>query len=251
MPIRIRNTAVQVTVAFVAVLILIGAFFNIDFIRRDTGVAVRWNGSEADLFVYASVRGFETSYLLYPWSLAREFFYVPPPANHLNDWLIVFRITPAGIERHAVKPEDRGPGSGPGELTPIDGQIYANYPAIGGLCRWAGDHFELATDEERHRLHGIEGLWYHEVENGPGGWSARGISDASGPKKLDVKVGDHFDVSLVNHMENSVKGTLSVDVLYPGKPPQRIVEVDGRPRRVSSAEFQQAMRGEPAILGRF
>src|SRR5579883_3249613 len=138
-PIRIRNTAVQVTVAFVAVLILIGAFFNIDFIRRDSGVAVRWNGSEADLFVYASVRGFETSYLLYPWSLAREFFYVPPPANHLNDWLIVFRITPAGIERHAVKPEDRGPGSGPGELTPIDGQIYANYPAIGGLCRWAGD----------------------------------------------------------------------------------------------------------------
>jgi hypothetical protein len=70
----------------------------------------------------------------------------------------VIRITESAVERHVVDVADTGPGSGPGFYTPIEGQIYANYPDLGGLSKWAGDHFVAATDEERKRLSNIDHL---------------------------------------------------------------------------------------------
>jgi hypothetical protein len=82
--------------------------------------------------------------------------------------------------------------------TPSEGHIYANEPELGGLCRWAGDHFEPATREERHRLDGINHLTNKDIDHAEDGRSKHsftlGPGDINDTFRIDV---DHsFTLSL-------------------------------------------------------
>jgi hypothetical protein len=48
--------------------------------------------------------------------------------------------------------------------------IYANYPALGGLSRWADDRFVAAIDEGRKRLGNMDHLTMLDIHN-VNGWS--------------------------------------------------------------------------------
>jgi hypothetical protein len=63
-------------------------------------------------------------------------------------------------------------------FTPREGRIYVNYPACGGLCIWAGDHFDPAPQEERRGFNGIGFLTMRDFEN-KNGWSKRRFGDNS------------------------------------------------------------------------
>jgi hypothetical protein len=82
----------------------------------------------------------------------------------------VIRVTPSAVERHVLKLDEREPWTGPGWYTPKRGHIYENYPALEGLCFWAGDHFEPATQEERRGFNGVDGLTEKDFDSG---WSSR------------------------------------------------------------------------------
>jgi len=58
--------------------------------------------------------------------------------------------------------------------TPRGSHIYANCPALGGLCVWAGDHFDPATLDGRSGIDGIAALTGKTFEN-ENGWTKRGF----------------------------------------------------------------------------
>jgi hypothetical protein len=193
------------------------------FIRDDTGGDVLWNSSEAFFFIGISTRGLHVSWLGYPWFAAKQlmggFAAVELPDDDRGS-LIVIRVTSAGAERHDLKLEDRRPGSGPSMYTPRGGRIYANYPALGGLCVWDGDHFESATLEERRGFNGIDGLTAKDFDSG---WRKRGFGVGQADSNFTINIGEKFDLS-VNNMavKESGHGGISIDMLYTGRAPIRI-----------------------------
>lgn len=70
-------------------------------------------------------------------------------ANEVAEFLVVIHLGVSGVERHDLKLSPWSAGSGPGDFTPRAGRVYANYPELGGLSRWDGDHFEAASQDEK------------------------------------------------------------------------------------------------------
>jgi hypothetical protein len=73
------------------------------------------------------------------------------------------------------------------------------------------------------------------------GWSKREFGTGPQEASFTINVGDKFELSFTN---TPVKGTgygaISIDLMQRGRPPERIWTLDGRPRSVSSAEYQEA-----------
>jgi hypothetical protein len=247
-----RRTKVIVVVAIIAGAIIAAASLRIYFIREDSGGDVLWSANDAYVFIGVSRRGFRVSYLEYPWAILRGYLHsVRLPDDDLGS-LIVIRVTPSATERHVVDLKDRAPGSGPGLYTPFEGRIYANYPALGGLCRWSDDHFERATEDESRRLvssnfpdvkgwsNRIFGLTAWPLDN-VNGWSKRGIG--SGPEnfaRITVDVGGRFTLSEKSDAVDSTGyASVSIYLQRPGQAPERIWYLDGHPRRISRVEYDR------------
>ncbi len=141
-------------VVIVAVVGL-AAVLHVHAISEGAGGLAIWNGSEAYLFLQVGRRGYYAPYLEYPWIVVKEkYLRVPTFPSETRAFLVVIRVTSSGVERHVVRLADRangGAGSDPSLYTPFGDHIYADCPPLHGLCRWAGDHFEEATEEEPAR----------------------------------------------------------------------------------------------------
>jgi hypothetical protein len=168
-------------------------------------------------------------------------------------------VTAAGIERHRLeldRSEKGGPGSDSSKYTPIGGRIYAYCPKLGGsfmqdghlvgkdmddgLCWWAGDHFEKATEEEKRRLNGISRLTSTDFENNEQGWSRRGFGAGPGSPPFTINVDSKFQISATNVGRGTDAGSVSIDLLRPGKAPERIGTFEARRRWVSKGEYRHA-----------
>lgn len=227
----------------IAAAVIAAASFNAYFIREDTGGILIWNANEAYLFFNITSRGHYVKWLRYPWFSIKEYLGAIEDPDDDRGSLIVVRVTSFGVERHILKVENRGPGSGPNFITPLEGHIYANYPAVGGLCRWAGDHFEPATQEERRRLDGINRLTVSNIDHDDMGWSKRGLGGGLQDNRFTIDVGDKFQLSITSLAErNDTNGAVSIDVLRPGQPPKRIWDFQARRGMVSWAEYKLTFR---------
>ena len=123
--------------------------------------------------------------------------------------------------------------------TPMDGRIYVNFPELGGLCWWATDHFEAATEDERRRLDGINRLKEGDFDNGVNGWSKRRFGPATRDNGFTLHVGDKFGLSIDGlAAKENTNGTVSIDLLRPAKTPERIWDFYARRGRISKAEYQ-------------
>ena len=194
-----------------------------------------WNATEAYLFIAVSRLGFRVSYLDYPLVILREYFHGvrPPDAERVSG--IAIRVTQSAVEQHT------------GDLglfyTPFDGQIYAN--CQGSLCRWTQNHFEHATDDEIRRFDGIDRLIAKDFDN-VNGWSKRGI--AAGPQNIyarnTVDVGGRFTLLEKSQpIGRTGYAAVSIDVQRPDRAPDTIWHLDGHPRRVSKAEYEESFGG--------
>jgi hypothetical protein len=246
-----KRTKVMVAIVICAAAVAASAL-RIYFIREDSGGDVLWNANEAYLFIGVSRRGAHVSYLQYPWMIFKEYVGgVRLPDNERGS-VTVIQVTPSGVEQHIVEVANTSPGSGPGEYTPFEGRIYANCPALGGLCRWAGDHFERATEDESTRLvsssfpdskgwsNRVFGLTSWPLDN-LGGWSKRAIG--AGPAntfaRLTADVGGRFTLSEKSDpLDHTGYAAVSIYVQRPSQTPERIWYLDGHPRRVSKAEYE-------------
>jgi hypothetical protein len=160
------------------VAIAIIASLHLYFIRDSVDGTALWNSSEAYFFIGVHAHGLHVSLLGIPRLFVTQLLRgVELPDDDRISWVIV-RATSSEVERHIVKQEDPDPGRGPTMFTPRGDRIYVNYPACGGLCIWAGDHFDLAPQEERRGFNGIGFLTMRDFEN-KNGWSKRRFGDNS------------------------------------------------------------------------
>jgi hypothetical protein len=172
-----RKLLALVIVVIVASVIIGLATLNIYTVRNDGSGEVLWNGNEAYLFMNTYRRGVRVSYLEYPWMVVKEWLgAIHPPDDQLS-FVVVIHITPSTVQRHVVVVPDNTPGAMPALYTPMQEKIYANYPALDGLCRWADDHFERATEDERSKLGGSDNPTPLDINN-VGGWSKRQTGSA-------------------------------------------------------------------------
>jgi hypothetical protein len=229
------------TVAAFLVLVLavvLGLACHVYIVAGWGGGTVFWKGEEAYLFVGNSHTGYHFRALEYPFVLlAQYFYYVPSPQNGVASE-IVMRVTRAGIENHIVN-YGEWPAHPPLFLTPFEDSFYAVCQG-GVLCKWAGDRFQPATEEERRKFGGVDKLargGFTELN----GWHARG----------DGLPGDHSEVQLGKDLVISVRNRttdlraypwVSIDLLRAGQPTQSLYNVDGTPRMVSKSEYEQTFK---------
>lgn len=238
------RTKAMVAIALFAVVVMIAASCNVYLILARSGGTLLWNSSEAYFFIGVRLRGYQVSYLRYPWFLAKNYLGGIEDADDDRESLTVVRVTPAGVEQHVLAPTDHRPGNSPGQYTPRQGHIYANYPALGGLCVWAGDHFEAATHKERQGFDGIDGLTEKDFDNG---WSKRGFGDVEADSKFTVEVGDKFGLAVNNLVPKGAEsGAASIDLLRPGKASERIWGLDLPWRKINKVGYQRTFQTAPS-----
>lgn len=236
----------MIVIAILVAVIVTISGCKIYFLRENSGGYAIWNTSEAYFFIQVTRQGLPVGYLRYPLFVAGEILGVVEPVDDDRASLAVIRVTSSGVDRNVLNLKNdpqRGPGSYPGEYTPLEGHIYAMCPPLGGLCRWSGDHFERASQEERQRLDGIKRLTRGDFENDKSGWSRREFGAGPTNRKFIIKVGDKFELSVNNLGVNGTEnGTVSIDLLRPGKAPERIGDFYRREGKVSRTEYKQAFQ---------
>jgi hypothetical protein len=229
--------AVLVAVLVIGVGVLV--FGKMYFIRDDSGGYLLWNGSEAYLFMDVSHRGFQIGYLEYRWVVLKELLYGVRGPDDQRTSVTVVHITASRVDRNVVEALDEEQANTPDLYTPLEGYIYANYH--GSLCKWTGNKFETATPEEQRRLDGTNRLVAAEIKKDAAGWSKRGFGEASTDYHFAVDVGQTFELEVTNKLpDRSRRSIVSVDVVRPGRAPEAIWHLDGRPRRVSKSEHEYA-----------
>jgi hypothetical protein len=235
----------------ITTLVAAAASCNIYFLREYCDGNLMWNDSEAYFFVEVGRQGHHVSCVRYPLFVVKEYLGGIESPDDDRAFLVVLRVTSSGVERHVLNLADRaigGAGSDPTHFTPLEGHIYANCPELDGLCRWSGDHFERATQEERRRLAGPDRLAKDYIRVAANGWSKRHFGAGPPESTSTIDVGDRFRLSLKNlAVKGTEKTTVLIDVLRPGKTPERIGNFDARPPRgemVSRTEYQRAFRDD-------
>jgi len=217
------------SVAIIAIALLV--FVKFHFIKYEGGGGyVLWKDDAAYLFMYDAYSGYRLSTMLYILEPVKEYFYAPvlPEIDKRN--LAIIRITPAGVERHdqesTVDIED---------FTAIDGEIYAHCP--GGVCKLTNGRFQLISGQEEQKMGG-EGRLSKGEFAAVDGWSKRAINrartgDDSGHYEFTINLGE--GAKLVMRGGNPV----SVDLLRPDHPSERVWYHEQRTRRVSAKDYNQ------------
>lgn len=182
----------------------------------------------------------------YPWVAIKQYLgAIESPVDDRGS-LVVIRITSTDVEHYTLDNQS-GNVPGPDLYTPVGDTIYANCPALGGLCRWDGDHFQRITKEEEDRFGGFDRL-APDTAIHANGWSKDGI--AGGPQNLfanfQANVGGQFTVS-EERGPTSKRGFVSISIWVQRQyhSPERVWFMDGHPRRVSKAEYYREFAGQP------
>jgi hypothetical protein len=210
-----------VAIALAIFWIAMAASSHVYLILESSGGTALWNANEAYLFIGVDLIGHRVNGLRFPWFLVENFIAGPEDQDDRRIYLAVIRVTPSAVERHVLKLDEREPWTGPDWYAPKRGRIYANYPALGGLCSWAGDHFEPATQEERRGFNGIDGLTEKDFDSG---WYSRGFGVGPGYSRLTltVETPDSSGLSVNSAEAAAWHSSLSINVLRPRHPPERI-----------------------------
>jgi hypothetical protein len=228
-----------VIAAILGIVVAGFASLKIYFIRDDSAGNLLWNADEAYLFMNVSRRGIRMSYLEYPLVLLKEYLHGVYGPDDQRTSVTVVHVTAAGVEHHVVEMLDEEQANTPDLYTPFEGGIYAN--CHGSLCKWTGNKFETATEEEQRQLGGTNHLSAKDIDKSTGGWSKRSFTAASVDYRVAEDVGEKFTLAVRNKLlEPRGHSTVSVDVARPGQPPEPIWQCNGRPRRVSKTEYERA-----------
>jgi hypothetical protein len=212
--------------------VVLSASLNAYVMRDYVAGSAFWNGKEAYFFINRTHFGYHVKWIGYPlWGIGRWLGYIEPP-DDVRATQYVIRVVSSHVERHVLELTD---GIGADMLTPIEGRIWANCPKIGGLCWWAGDHFEPASQEERHRLDGISHLGA-DLNADESGWS-RGMVMPG--RSVAISLDDNSEISAYG--EESI-GLFSIEMRKQGSEPSSIFSLATRSGLVSRGEYKHAFQ---------
>jgi hypothetical protein len=147
-------------------------------------------------------------------------------------------VTQSGIERHLAKVTD-DTADVPHFFTPVGQVIYAYSEGV--VCKWVGDHFESATKEEQQTFDGINHL-APDIDANINGWSKRGVGAVGSDSRYSIEIAKQVTITVKQgNVKRSLTDTATVDLQRAGEPVQQLWHVDGRPRRVSKREYDEAL----------
>ena len=237
--------------ALVALATLSASLVNWHGLRQGAGGLGLWNSNEAYLFLFVEYDGYHYSYLRFPWIIVKNYLGAVDSPNENRAALLVVRVTDTEVERHIFPLRlNGGPGSDPQRFTPIDGKIYAYYPKLGGLVRWAGDHFERETfknepwDRKTELFPGHNRLTLNDFENDANGWSRRALGHVILGKQLTINVGGKFQLSVSRVGNGTEDNRFLISLIRPGKIPETLLDFDSIWGWVSKGEYEWAFHGE-------
>jgi hypothetical protein len=149
---RIMRKILGAAVLFFVGLVLWGANSAAYFLRSDADGDALWNSHEAYFFVHVQSKGVTVNGLLLPFFLASEYLGGVAQPDDIRESVVVIHVTPSEVDHHVIERSNSLRSTGPDRYKIIDGRIWANYPALGGLCWWTGERFEAVPQEVLTKL---------------------------------------------------------------------------------------------------
>lgn len=207
-------------------------------VRGSVGGQLYWHRGEALIFVEISTSGTRVNYARYASEpLLLSFGHVRKPDDERCSEILVFQITDKSVQRYDTDlyRYAKEPYCNVGFQVFEDGIYASRWPV---LWRWTGSHFERPTPEEYG--HFASGIFAGKFESHPwqfdnrDGWSMRSFGQT--PPQTQFAINGQT-VSIVFSGETWPMKPLSIDLIRNGQSPQRLWQFDGRPRRVSRAEY--------------
>jgi hypothetical protein len=232
-----KRMKILVASCVVAALVLVAVTTRSYYLRDDSAGQLVWKTNEAYLFVMVARRGYSLSYFHYPWEALKEWLRVPTVPTNERVFLTVIRVTPSGTEQHLASVADTA-GKIPDFFTPVEETIYAN--CQGALCKWTGDHFETATEDEQTMMNGINHL-SPDIDTKIDGWSKKGVGSVVGESQFSIQIDQ--DLALLvrqGNINTSATESAKVELQRAGQAPQPLWHVNGEPRRVSKKDYERA-----------
>jgi hypothetical protein len=231
-----KSKRILIVTIFVAAL-LASLLAQLYFVSDHAGATLFQRGDEAYLFLGAGHTGSHFPALAYPLVIAKAYLRVPVEASDVFGQFLVIRVTPSGVQRW-VEDVRKDKPNGVALLTPFEDGFYARCPGT-VLCKWTGNSFDPVSAEEEKRI-GIGNLYIGSFDNKVvNGWTAHVLRFAPGDH-FEVQLAKDFVIAVRNYSERDwAHPSVTVDVLRPGKAPENLYRVDGRPRLVSKSEYKQ------------
>jgi hypothetical protein len=220
---------VQVTALCLVVLtILAFLFLELHFVDDAADGVLLWNSQEAYLFVGLSRDGYHLTAIHCLVALIPAFFGVPRARDDTRSFTIVFRVTPAGVEKHVV------PDVGFRAYIPNGETIYAWDG--GPLSRWAGTYFEkVDPDEPRRFLLDENALFSKKDFTDANGWSVR-HSLRNWPSEIELQGERVKFLTKINDWPTTRK-EVSLDIQLPSGTSQTVLRAKSWPHLVSKSEY--------------
>lgn len=220
-------------VAVVLVAGLVYAYpYRLYYLRDDSSGIMLWKTDQAYFFMKIARRGYHMSYAEYPWALLSERFGALPAPNDQRVFLVVINVSSSGTERHLGWVQNDTPGF-PRSFTPVGQSVYTFCDGV--LCKWAGDHFENATQKEQQDIGGAERL-VSDGDVSVNGWTKREVNG-----DFSVTIGGQTVVKLAKTQH---RGTPTIELDQPGKPAQELWNDNGDPHRVSWWTYKRSFSGD-------
>lgn len=207
-----------------------------------------WNDDVAYIFIGEGIDGWDLSYLGSGLALIEAVFPFGGPApTDRHGSTLVLRLTANSVQSFAIGHFAFG------DIDPLEGTLFAPNMLPGGhMMKWCGDHFEPATATETQNLF----RYVASLPKGPPlsinfdnvqGWSRRivvgdvvnEVKDGRlSPIEKDSHVTIEIDGQQLTFAMNSgfISKQAYIDLIRPGRPTERIWQLDERFHRVSSAE---------------
>jgi hypothetical protein len=226
---------IRVAVAVTLGLIALMALWKLHFIKDEGGQGeILWKSNEAYLFMSDAPIGYRLSVFGYLWEPLKEYFHASARPSDDKLTITVLRITPAGVQRR-----DQQSTLGFWDISPVRGEIYSHCP--GGMCKWTGTEFRLISDQEEQRIDRENPLSKEDFSN-IDSWSRRGVRSSWAGEhpqfyKFSIGLGDWAELVVSGH------NPVSIDLLKPGHPSERVWYHEQRTRMVSAAEYNRTFRG--------
>ena len=215
-------------------------------LRQSVQGNVLWNANEAYLFIGILRDGYNGSYLLLPFSEALAYMGNAPPISDSRISLVVIRVTSSGVERRVLELPDQGDRSGynPSASPGVNGNIYAFYPNA-GYVRWAVDHFERITLDERKQFPRGQMTSPPDFENDANGWSRHTLFSEPPGVPLDIDVGNQFKIRVNSNVKTTDGASLLIDLLHPEGAVERLFDFESHSlREVGASEYRPAFKRE-------
>jgi hypothetical protein len=217
--------------ALFAVMLVFFQFHVVGDSARD-GVLL-WNSEEAYLFFGWGRSGYHFTGFEYLFSYIPAYFGVNRTVDDNRLSMLVFRVTPTGVERYVTEPYQMYRGFL--AYIPRGETIYA-YDG-GGVWKWAGTHFETVLLSEQQRI-GLDENMFSSKEDytNVNGWSSR-HSMPGWPPKFEIAL--HGKPVAFFVTSDDLGKEVSVALQLPGQAPKHILHTRSELHLVSNSEYER------------